>query len=173
MLRLRGDGRSYGLLLSTDGLFDVTWHDAYFYVLYTRGGPHWQTTRVRMLYYCKGGEKGHGWHRFSCPFPNTVSLFAALIILYCLTEQSLIRLVSLLQIPFSKFFLTAKGSTQDKQGYMPSDRVSRLGITAASMDWADGDFRLEIDYIGLEYDPHHREEFAYESYRVPAGIVGT
>lgn len=56
---------------------------------------------------------------------------------------------------------------------MPSARVSRLGISAMSLDFADGDFKLEIDYIGLENDPHHREEFAYESYRVPAGIVET
>lgn len=46
VMRVRGDGRAYGLILHTDGKFDITWHDAYFFVLYTRGGPHWQTTKV-------------------------------------------------------------------------------------------------------------------------------
>lgn len=56
---------------------------------------------------------------------------------------------------------------------LPSARISRMGITALSLDYTDGDFKLEIDYIGLEKDPHHKEEFAYELYRVPAGIVET
>lgn len=47
VVRLRGDGRSYLLNLSTEGYFDLLWFDMYHYVLYTRGGPHWQTARVR------------------------------------------------------------------------------------------------------------------------------
>lgn len=46
VIRLRGDGRSYLLNVSTEGYFDVWWFDIYHYVLFTRGGPHWQTARV-------------------------------------------------------------------------------------------------------------------------------
>lgn len=56
---------------------------------------------------------------------------------------------------------------------MPSFRVSRIGITAASLDMTDGDFNLEIDYIGVEFNPSHDEEFAYEMYKVPNFVIGT
>lgn len=49
VIRARGDGRAYGLLLHTDSFYDFTWHDAYYYVFYTRGGPHWQLTKVNIV----------------------------------------------------------------------------------------------------------------------------
>jgi NADH dehydrogenase [ubiquinone] 1 alpha subcomplex assembly factor 1 len=45
-----------------------------------------------------------------------------------------------------------------------------MGISAG--DKINGPFHLEIDYIGLEFDPSHKESFAYEMYRMPRYIVG-
>lgn len=56
---------------------------------------------------------------------------------------------------------------------MSETRVSRIGITAAGLNWMDGEFNLEIDYIGVEYNPYHTEETAYEMYKVPNFIAGT
>ncbi|CAH0552003.1 unnamed protein product [Brassicogethes aeneus] len=119
VMRVRGDGRSYLLNINTRGYFDITWNDMYHYVLFTRGGPYWQYTRI----------------------------------------------------PFSKFFLASKGRVQDMQTSMPLDKITSFGITAAER--FEGDFALEIDYIGLEYDPNHVEDFAYEMYEMPKYIVAT
>lgn len=51
--------------------------------------------------------------------------------------------------------------------------VSSLGITSVGKVVMDGEFSLEIDYIGVEYDPVNEEEFAYEMYRVPAFLLNT
>jgi len=75
------------------------------------------------------------------------------------------------KIPFSKFFFASKGRIQDHQFPLRLDRISAFGITA--QDRHGGDFSLEIDYIGLEYDPRHVEEFAYEQYQTESGIAGT
>ncbi|XP_073950562.1 complex I intermediate-associated protein 30 [Choristoneura fumiferana] len=74
------------------------------------------------------------------------------------------------KIPFSKFILGSKGRLQDKQVRMRLDRVTHFGITCC--DKINGEFNLEIEYIGLEFDPTHDEEFAYEMYKTERYIVG-
>lgn len=56
---------------------------------------------------------------------------------------------------------------------MDSTRVSRIGITAVGLDWMDGEFNLEIDYIGVEHNQYHNEESAYELYKAPDFVMGT
>ncbi|KAL6254911.1 hypothetical protein P5V15_014253 [Pogonomyrmex californicus] len=68
------------------------------------------------------------------------------------------------RIPFSKFIFSSKGRLQDNQIPIVLHEVSNFGISLA--DDVTGHFRLEIDYIGLESDAFHKEEFAYESYNV-------
>ncbi|KAK7789067.1 hypothetical protein R5R35_002564 [Gryllus longicercus] len=118
VLRVRGDGRSYLLNLATSGYYDIMWNDVFHYVLFTRGGPYWQITKI----------------------------------------------------PFSKFFLGSKGRVQDKQYPIPLNRITSLGISVG--DGINGPFNLEIDYIGLEFDPTHQEKFAYEMYRTDNFIAG-
>lgn len=68
------------------------------------------------------------------------------------------------KVPFSKFIFSSKGRLQDDQVAIGLDDVKAFGITCA--DDISGHFRLEIDYIGLECDEYHQEEFAYETYDV-------
>ncbi|XP_062539696.1 complex I intermediate-associated protein 30, mitochondrial [Armigeres subalbatus] len=121
VMRIRGDGRSYLINLASEGSFDILWNDIYHYVLYTRGGPHWQYVRI----------------------------------------------------PFSKFFLASKGRVQDSQGPVPLNKISSLGFSVGARGGHEGQFRLEFDYIGVEFDPTHREEFAYEMYKQGKYIVAT
>ena len=79
----------------------------------------------------------------------------------------------ILQIPFSKFFLSSKGRIQDKQGPIRLDRVTHFGFSVAAKNGMDGPFALEVDYVGLEYDPSHQEEFAYEMYKTDKYIANT
>lgn len=78
-----------------------------------------------------------------------------------------------LQIPFSKFFYSSKGRIQDKQQAVPLNQITHFGFSVSAKNGMDGQFNLEIDYIGLEFDPNHREEFAYEMYRTQNYIVAT
>ncbi|RZC42020.1 complex I intermediate-associated protein 30, mitochondrial [Asbolus verrucosus] len=117
VLKVRGDGRSYMVNIATRGYYDVLWNDIYHFVLWTRGGPYWQITKI----------------------------------------------------PFSKFFLSSKGRIQDKQYPIPLNKITSFGISAG--DKVNGPFSLEIDYVGLEFDPNHTEEFAYEMYKAPKYIV--
>jgi len=55
---------------------------------------------------------------------------------------------------------------------LPLYRITNFGITVS--DKADGPFQLELDYIGVDFDPTHHEETAYEMYEVKQNfIVGT
>lgn len=66
------------------------------------------------------------------------------------------------RIPFSKFFFAYKGRVQSYNHPLPKDEVGNISFTIA--DKVTGPFRLEIDYIGVEYDPTRIEETAYEQY---------
>jgi NADH dehydrogenase [ubiquinone] 1 alpha subcomplex assembly factor 1 len=121
VMRVRSDGRPYMINIGTEGTFDVTWNDIYHFVLYTRGGPHWQTTKI----------------------------------------------------PFSKFFLASNGVVQDRQFPIPLNKITSFGFAVSGRGGFEGPFSLEIDYIGLEYDPSNGEEFAYEMYKQEKYIVAT
>lgn len=77
-------------------------------------------------------------------------------------------ITEIFQIPFSKFYLSAKGRVQDKQEAVQLDRVSTVGITIA--DSNPGPFELHIDYIGLIVDENHTDKFEYEMYEVPSYV---
>lgn len=68
-------------------------------------------------------------------------------------------------IPFSKFIHTVHNRIMDKQYPINIRNVSSL--TVMLMDRIDGDFSLEIDYIGVVHDRSHLEKHAYEAYRLP------
>ena len=69
------------------------------------------------------------------------------------------------KIPFSRFLHTVGGRIQDVQRPVCRSDISSIGITL--MDRIDGEFQLEIDYIGCYNDRSHEEKFAYEHYSIP------
>ncbi|TKR61231.1 hypothetical protein L596_028371 [Steinernema carpocapsae] len=113
LIKCRGDGRSYKLMLYTPGGIDVTWGDSYAYPLHTHGGPYWQYEKI----------------------------------------------------PFSRFLHTVGGRIQDAQCRVNPYKISSVGIVI--MDRIEGDFQLEIDFIGVCNDRSHQEDFAYETYTLP------
>lgn len=48
-----------------------------------------------------------------------------------------------------------------------------MGISVAARSGHEGSFNLEIDFIGLEFDPLNTENFAYEFYKMPKYVVAT
>lgn len=46
LLKIRGDGRNYMLVLNTPQHFTVTYTHTHMYPLYTRGGPYWQYAKI-------------------------------------------------------------------------------------------------------------------------------
>lgn len=113
MIKCRGDGRSYKVMLYVPGAIDLTWGDTYSYPLHTHGGPYWQYEKI----------------------------------------------------PFSRFLHTVGGRIQDSQRRVFQEDISAVSI--GIMDRIDGEFQLEIDYIGCYNDVTHEEKFAYETYSIP------
>lgn len=68
-------------------------------------------------------------------------------------------------IPFSKFIHTVRNRIMDKQ--YPIKNINVSSLTIMLTDRIDGDFSLEIDYIGVVHDRSHVEEHSYESYHLP------
>ncbi|EEB18424.1 conserved hypothetical protein [Pediculus humanus corporis] len=111
VLKVRGDGRTYTILLPSPGKFESEYEDKYFHPLYTRGGPYWQVTRI----------------------------------------------------PF-RHFLFSKDNYLDgnNKGTMNLDKIAKFGITLD--DANSGPFKLEIDYVGLQFSFYYRRESPYEMY---------
>ncbi|KAJ8674272.1 hypothetical protein QAD02_005534 [Eretmocerus hayati] len=68
------------------------------------------------------------------------------------------------RIPFSRFFFAYRGRIQSSNPPLPLHEINTFSITLA--DKINGPFQLEIDYVGVEYDPLHIEESAYEQYSI-------
>jgi len=113
LIKVRGDGRMYKIMLWVQEFVDVSWGCSYSYPLHTHGGPYWQYERI----------------------------------------------------PFSKFFLTFSMRIQDDQRKVDRFRINAISIVL--MDKIEGDFKLEIDFMGATHDMTHKEKFAYEKYQLP------
>lgn len=62
VFKVRGDGRSYFIQLGADRDDDVSMYNNHSYVLYTRGGPYWQISKVitRFLFFHRRLVTGEG-----------------------------------------------------------------------------------------------------------------
>jgi len=57
VVKCRGDGRSYKIMLHVPEHFNVTWGSSYSYSLHTHGGPYWQYERIpfsKFFFTCGG-----------------------------------------------------------------------------------------------------------------------
>lgn len=46
LIKCRGDGRSYKVMLHHPGHLDLMWFDSHSYPLHTHGGPYWQYEKI-------------------------------------------------------------------------------------------------------------------------------
>ncbi|BFZ12274.1 hypothetical protein BsWGS_15313 [Bradybaena similaris] len=46
LVKLRGDGRHYNMVLGCDFEYDIQWLNRWTFPLYTRGGPYWQVAKI-------------------------------------------------------------------------------------------------------------------------------
>lgn len=46
LMRVRGDGRTYQIVLNMFREYDLQWNDQYAYALFTHGGPYWQIAKI-------------------------------------------------------------------------------------------------------------------------------
>lgn len=113
LFKVRGDGRTYTIILNTPRHSNLTKTYVYSYPLFTRGGPYWQYSKI----------------------------------------------------PISKFIAGAYGRITDVQYRLPDNIIQNIGITL--MDKTEGNFSLEVDYIGLVKDNNAVEDHSYEMFKVP------
>ena len=119
LFKVKGDGRTYNLVLNTPGQTNLTANNIYTYPLYTRGGPYWQYSKI----------------------------------------------------PISKLINGSYGRITDVQHRVPDYLIENIGITI--MDNIEGNFSLEIDYIGLVRDNNAVEDHSYELYKTPKYVGNT
>lgn len=46
LIRCRGDGRAYNIIIQCDYYYDLNWLKRYTFPLFTRGGPYWQVAKI-------------------------------------------------------------------------------------------------------------------------------
>uniref|UniRef100_A0A914N1J0 NADH:ubiquinone oxidoreductase intermediate-associated protein 30 domain-containing protein n=1 Tax=Meloidogyne incognita TaxID=6306 RepID=A0A914N1J0_MELIC len=58
LIKCRGDGRSYKIMLHSPESWDITWGDTHSYPLHTHGGPYWQFEMIPFsrFFYTFGGR---------------------------------------------------------------------------------------------------------------------